>query len=188
MYSMFTQSSPPPIITHWHIDRIVRYSVGFGKFKIIELLYFVCVKSNLSLLVTPAFIYLVSFCSWHSVSTKCPCSLHEYSTQLFDLFFLHFICLSLQKRSCLSTVQQEWFCVSSQKRACPQMVEDFLFACRHVSPDVLCYVANMADQNGNTALHYSVSHSNFSVVTILLAAGTPRPIHLIFNAEVSYFL
>ncbi|XP_043094269.1 KN motif and ankyrin repeat domain-containing protein 1b isoform X2 [Puntigrus tetrazona] len=74
-------------------------------------------------------------------------------------------------RSCLSTVQQEWFCVSSQKRACPQIVEDFLFACRHVSPDVLCYVANMADQNGNTALHYSVSHSNFSIVKILLAAG-----------------
>uniref|UniRef100_A0A8C1IZB9 Uncharacterized protein n=1 Tax=Cyprinus carpio TaxID=7962 RepID=A0A8C1IZB9_CYPCA len=74
-------------------------------------------------------------------------------------------------RSCLSTVQQEWFCVSSQKRACPQIVEDFLFACRHVSPDVLCYVANMADQNGNTALHYSVSHSNFSIVKVLLAAG-----------------
>ncbi|KAI2664638.1 KN motif and ankyrin repeat domain-containing protein 1 [Labeo rohita] len=74
-------------------------------------------------------------------------------------------------RSCLSTVQQEWFCVSSQKRACPQIVEDFLFACRHVSPDVLCYVANMADQNGNTALHYSVSHSNFSIVKILLDAG-----------------
>ncbi|XP_051751436.1 KN motif and ankyrin repeat domain-containing protein 1b [Ctenopharyngodon idella] len=74
-------------------------------------------------------------------------------------------------RSCLGTVQQEWFCLSSQKRACPQNVEDFLLACRHVSSDVLCHVANMADQNGNTALHYSVSHSNFSVVKILLAAG-----------------
>ncbi|XP_057205096.1 KN motif and ankyrin repeat domain-containing protein 1b isoform X2 [Triplophysa rosa] len=74
-------------------------------------------------------------------------------------------------RSSLNTVQQEWFCVSSQKRACPQNVEDFLSACRLVSPDVLCYVANMADQNGNTALHYSVSHSNFSIVKILLAAG-----------------
>nr|XP_055055526.1 KN motif and ankyrin repeat domain-containing protein 1b [Misgurnus anguillicaudatus]XP_055055527.1 KN motif and ankyrin repeat domain-containing protein 1b [Misgurnus anguillicaudatus]XP_055055529.1 KN motif and ankyrin repeat domain-containing protein 1b [Misgurnus anguillicaudatus]XP_055055530.1 KN motif and ankyrin repeat domain-containing protein 1b [Misgurnus anguillicaudatus]XP_055055531.1 KN motif and ankyrin repeat domain-containing protein 1b [Misgurnus anguillicaudatus]XP_0550555 len=74
-------------------------------------------------------------------------------------------------RSSLNTVQQEWFYVSSQKRACPNIVEDFLFACRLVSPDVLCYVANMADQNGNTALHYSVSHSNFSVVKILLAAG-----------------
>lgn len=76
-----------------------------------------------------------------------------------------------EHRSCLSTVQQEWFCVSSQKRVCPQIVEDFLFACCQVSPDVLCYVANMPDQNGNTALHYSVSHSNFSVVKVLLAAG-----------------
>ncbi|TRY59539.1 hypothetical protein DNTS_012232 [Danionella cerebrum] len=75
------------------------------------------------------------------------------------------------KRSCLSSIQQEWFCLSSQKKACPQMVEDFLSACCQISPDVLCYVANMADQNGNTALHYSVSHSNFSVVKVLLAAG-----------------
>lgn len=44
--------------------------------------------------------------------------------------------------------------------------------CRHVSPAVLTHVANMADQNGNTALHYSVSHSNFRVVQKLLDAGT----------------
>lgn len=71
--------------------------------------------------------------------------------------------------------------MSSQKRACPQNVEDFLSACRLVSPDVLCYVANMADQNGNTALHYSVSHSNFSVVRILLAAGTLNPVFMGFS-------
>ncbi|XP_053533166.1 KN motif and ankyrin repeat domain-containing protein 1 isoform X2 [Ictalurus punctatus] len=43
--------------------------------------------------------------------------------------------------------------------------------CHHVSPAVLTHVANMADQNGNTALHYSVSHSNFRVVQKLLDAG-----------------
>lgn len=43
MYSMFTQSFPYPIITHWHIDQIVRCSVGFLNFKIIVLLYFVSV-------------------------------------------------------------------------------------------------------------------------------------------------
>lgn len=69
-------------------------------------------------------------------------------------------------------MQQEWFRVSSQKNACPATVEDFLHACRHVSPAVLTHVANMADQNGNTALHYSVSHSNFKVVQKLLDAGT----------------
>ncbi|KAG9281787.1 KN motif and ankyrin repeat domain-containing protein 1-like [Astyanax mexicanus] len=73
-------------------------------------------------------------------------------------------------RSCLNTIQQEWFRVSSQKKACPDTVEDFLCLCRHVSPAVLTHVANMADQNGNTALHYSVSHSNFRVVQKLLDA------------------
>ncbi|XP_072528432.1 KN motif and ankyrin repeat domain-containing protein 1b [Salminus brasiliensis] len=74
-------------------------------------------------------------------------------------------------RSCLNMIQQEWFRVSSQKKACPDTVEDFLCVCRCVSPAVLTHVANMADQNGNTALHYSVSHSNFKVVQKLLDAG-----------------
>lgn len=76
------------------------------------------------------------------------------------------------KRSCLNVIQQDWFCVSSQKKACPETVEGFLSMCRHVSPAVLTHVANMADRNGNTALHYSVSHSNFRVVQKLLDAGT----------------
>ncbi|XP_027021408.2 KN motif and ankyrin repeat domain-containing protein 1b isoform X3 [Tachysurus fulvidraco] len=74
-------------------------------------------------------------------------------------------------RSCLNIIQQDWFCESSQKKACPEAVDGFLSMCRHVSPAVLTQVANMADQNGNTALHYSVSHSNFRVVQKLLDAG-----------------
>ncbi|KAF4073108.1 hypothetical protein AMELA_G00255050 [Ameiurus melas] len=74
-------------------------------------------------------------------------------------------------RSCLNVIQQDWFCVSSQKKAYPETVERFLSMCLHVSPAVLTHVANMADQNGNTALHYSVSHSNFRVVQKLLDAG-----------------
>ncbi|XP_061115577.1 KN motif and ankyrin repeat domain-containing protein 1a [Conger conger] len=73
-------------------------------------------------------------------------------------------------RTCLNTVQQEWFRVSSQKTAKPGMVEDFLSAFRAVSLDVLRHVVNMADANGNTALHYSVSHSNFDIVQRLLNA------------------
>ena len=78
---------------------------------------------------------------------------------------------SLQ-RSCLNTLQHEWFRVSSQKSAVPAAVKDHLSAFRAVSPSVLRHVANMADGNGNTALHYSVSHSNFRVVKMLLDAGT----------------
>ncbi|XP_076005466.1 KN motif and ankyrin repeat domain-containing protein 1a isoform X2 [Genypterus blacodes] len=73
-------------------------------------------------------------------------------------------------RSCLNTVQHEWFRVSSQKAAMAAMVEDFLGAFTTISPAVLHHVVNMADGNGNTALHYSVSHSNFQVVKKLLDA------------------
>lgn len=61
--------------------------------------------------------------------------------------------------------------MSSQKSAVPAMVEDYLAAFRGVSSSVLRHVVNMADGNGNTALHYSVSHSNFDIVKRLLDAG-----------------
>uniref|UniRef100_A0A671WJT4 KN motif and ankyrin repeat domains 1a n=1 Tax=Sparus aurata TaxID=8175 RepID=A0A671WJT4_SPAAU len=73
-------------------------------------------------------------------------------------------------RACLNTVQHEWFRVSSQKAAMAAMVEDYLGAFGAVSPAVLRHIVNMADGNGNTALHYSVSHSNFQVVKKLLDA------------------
>ncbi|XP_026177774.1 KN motif and ankyrin repeat domain-containing protein 1a isoform X2 [Mastacembelus armatus] len=73
-------------------------------------------------------------------------------------------------RACLNTVQHEWFRVSSQKAAVAAMVEDYLGAFGAVSPAVLRHIVNMADGNGNTALHYSVSHSNFQVVKKLLDA------------------
>lgn len=75
------------------------------------------------------------------------------------------------QRACLNTVQHEWFRVSSQKAALAAMVEDYLGGFGAVSPAVLRHVVNMADGNGNTALHYSVSHSNFQVVKKLLDAG-----------------
>ncbi|XP_052448179.1 KN motif and ankyrin repeat domain-containing protein 1 isoform X1 [Carassius gibelio] len=73
-------------------------------------------------------------------------------------------------RSCVNTVQHEWFRVSSQKTAVAEMVEDYLNAFRGVSPALLQHIVNMADGNGNTALHYSVSHSNFHIVKKLLDA------------------
>ncbi|XP_072243439.1 KN motif and ankyrin repeat domain-containing protein 1a isoform X1 [Leuresthes tenuis] len=73
-------------------------------------------------------------------------------------------------RACVNTVQLEWFRVSSQKAAMAAMVEDYLGAFDAISPAVLRHIVNMADGNGNTALHYSVSHSNFQVVKKLLDA------------------
>ncbi|XP_059689568.1 KN motif and ankyrin repeat domain-containing protein 1 isoform X3 [Gavia stellata] len=74
-------------------------------------------------------------------------------------------------RFCLNTIQHEWFRVSSQKSAVPEMVGDYITAFEAISPAVLRHIINMADGNGNTALHYSVSHSNFEIVKLLLDAN-----------------
>lgn len=69
------------------------------------------------------------------------------------------------------TVQLEWFRISSAKMAQPTRVSDYLMAFSEVSSSLLEHVVNMIDGNGNTALHYSVSHSNFEVVGLLLDTG-----------------
>ncbi|XP_060928218.1 KN motif and ankyrin repeat domain-containing protein 1-like [Limanda limanda] len=77
---------------------------------------------------------------------------------------------SRELHNCLQTLQQEWFSTSSHKSAAPDAVADYLSAFRVISPAVLQHIANMVDGNGNTALHYSVSHSNFGIVKRLLDA------------------
>ncbi|NXA53532.1 KANK3 protein, partial [Nothocercus julius] len=70
-----------------------------------------------------------------------------------------------------SLVLQEWFRVSSQKSSVPDTVANHLLAFAEVSPALLANMVNLADGNGNTALHYSVSHSNFHIVRLLLDTG-----------------
>lgn len=62
----------------------------------------------------------------------------------------------------------EWFQISSTDSAVPENVEDYLDYFEEQSWDLLTFMVNLADKNGNTALHYSVSHGNFDVVSILL--------------------
>ncbi|KAJ8277419.1 hypothetical protein GJAV_G00074960 [Gymnothorax javanicus] len=81
---------------------------------------------------------------------------------------------ALKSKEVLSSthsVQLEWFRVSSAKMAQPSRVSDYLMAFSEVSPALLAHVVNMTDGNGNSALHYSVSHSNFTVVGLLLDTG-----------------
>lgn len=91
--------------------------------------------------------------------------------QLLHQRFFLFVCLLLPQRASVNAVQHEWFRASSQKAASASAVADHLAAFGAVCPSVLRHVVNMADGNGNTALHYSVSHSNFPVVKKLLDAG-----------------
>ncbi|NXK53582.1 KANK4 protein, partial [Chauna torquata] len=74
-------------------------------------------------------------------------------------------------RHVLSTVCQEWFRVSSRKSSSAEVVAAYLQALGAIQPQLLEVVVNLADRNGNTALHYSVSHSNFPIAKLLLDTG-----------------
>lgn len=65
-------------------------------------------------------------------------------------------------------VQKEWFKISSTDTANPHDVEDYLDCFEDFSNNLLRYLVNLIDTNGNTAMHYAVSHGNYDVVSILL--------------------
>ncbi|NXD83060.1 KANK4 protein, partial [Halcyon senegalensis] len=77
-------------------------------------------------------------------------------------------------RHVLSTVCQEWFRVSSCKSSSPEVVAAYLKVLWAIQPQLLEMVVNLADRNGNTALHYSISHSNFPIAKLLLDTGVCR--------------
>ncbi|XP_066298597.1 KN motif and ankyrin repeat domain-containing protein 1-like isoform X3 [Branchiostoma lanceolatum] len=71
----------------------------------------------------------------------------------------------------MNTIQQEWMKAGAQKTSDVHVVRDYLAAFQQMASGVLAKIVNLADGNGNTALHYSVSHSNFDIVEILLETG-----------------
>ncbi|XP_061681365.1 KN motif and ankyrin repeat domain-containing protein 3 isoform X2 [Syngnathoides biaculeatus] len=76
-----------------------------------------------------------------------------------------------EMRQVLVVLYQEWFKVSSQKTSQADTVRSYLRQVGLTTPTLLPYVVNLTDGNGNMALHYSVSHSNFPVVKLLLDTG-----------------
>lgn len=75
------------------------------------------------------------------------------------------------QRQVLVALYQEWFRVSSQKDSQADTVRAYLRQVSLTTPTLLPYVVNLTDGNGNMALHYCVSHSNFPVVKLLLDTG-----------------
>ncbi|KAI4881329.1 hypothetical protein NFI96_029941 [Prochilodus magdalenae] len=74
-------------------------------------------------------------------------------------------------RQALTVVFQQWFHVSAEEDSCAGTVALYLKEVSTKTPTVLQFLVNMVDDNGNTALHYSISHSNFSIVKLLLDTG-----------------
>jgi ankyrin repeat protein len=79
--------------------------------------------------------------------------------------------LSWSCQNAARLVAQEWFRVSSQKRSQAESVAGVLRGVKSLGPELLAYVVNLADGNGNTALHYSVSHGNLAISSLLLDTG-----------------
>ncbi len=83
-----------------------------------------------------------------------------------------------QVTNAVNIIQQEWFRISSTKQSNPLDVEDYLDVMEEMTTkgtELLARVVNMTDVNGNTALHYSVSHGNFDVVSVLLDSKVANP-------------
>jgi hypothetical protein len=85
-----------------------------------------------------------------------------------------------QVTNAVNIIQQEWFKTSSTKQSNPLDVEDYLDVIEELAGagsgrELLSRVVNMTDVNGNTSLHYSVSHGNFDVVSVLLDAKVSNP-------------
>uniref|UniRef100_A0A8C6Y9D6 KN motif and ankyrin repeat domains 2 n=1 Tax=Naja naja TaxID=35670 RepID=A0A8C6Y9D6_NAJNA len=81
-------------------------------------------------------------------------------------------CAVLQKYlETYTSMLHYWLKLSCHKEADPDLISLHLTDFRAVSPQLLEFIINMADANGNTALHYTVSHSNFPLVAKLIETG-----------------
>uniref|UniRef100_A0A8C5LQE9 KN motif and ankyrin repeat domain-containing protein 2 n=1 Tax=Leptobrachium leishanense TaxID=445787 RepID=A0A8C5LQE9_9ANUR len=76
-----------------------------------------------------------------------------------------------EKVAAHEAVLQEWMKILRQKDVDPAIIRHHLTVFRAMSPLLLQVIVNMADAKGNTAVHYAVSQSNFTVVRQLLETG-----------------
>lgn len=74
-------------------------------------------------------------------------------------------------RKALVVFFQHWFSAAAEEASVCSMVAEYLREVKRVTPSLLPFLINMADDNGNTVLHYSVSHCNYSIVSLILDTG-----------------
>ncbi|XP_018532840.1 KN motif and ankyrin repeat domain-containing protein 4 isoform X1 [Lates calcarifer] len=74
-------------------------------------------------------------------------------------------------RKALVVLFQHWFTAAAEEASVASRVATYLKEVRKATPSLLAFLVNLADDNGNTVLHYSVSHCNYSIVSLLLDTG-----------------
>lgn len=80
---------------------------------------------------------------------------------------------------------QHWFSAAAEEASDTSRVAAYLKHVKKETPSLLAFLVNLADDNGNTVLHYSVSHCNYSIVSLLLDTGniTVLPGLLYYNVR-----
>ncbi|XP_059200422.1 KN motif and ankyrin repeat domain-containing protein 4-like [Centropristis striata] len=74
-------------------------------------------------------------------------------------------------RKALVVLFQHWFSAAAEEASVASRVALYLREVKKATPSLLAFLINLADDNGNTVLHYSVSHCNYSIVSLLLDTG-----------------
>uniref|UniRef100_A0A3Q1FQR7 KN motif and ankyrin repeat domain-containing protein 4-like n=1 Tax=Acanthochromis polyacanthus TaxID=80966 RepID=A0A3Q1FQR7_9TELE len=74
-------------------------------------------------------------------------------------------------RKALVVLFQHWFSAAAEEASVASRVSVYLKEVKKATPSLLTFLVNLADDNGNTVLHYSVSHCNYSIVSLLLETG-----------------
>ncbi|CAL8326678.1 unnamed protein product [Arctogadus glacialis] len=74
-------------------------------------------------------------------------------------------------RKALVVLFHHWFGVAAEENAAANSVSLYLGEVKKTTPPLLGFLVNLADDNGNTALHYSLSHCNYGIVSLLLETG-----------------
>nr|XP_040027039.1 KN motif and ankyrin repeat domain-containing protein 4-like isoform X2 [Gasterosteus aculeatus aculeatus] len=74
-------------------------------------------------------------------------------------------------RKALVVLFQHWFSAAAEETSEAGRVSAYLSDVKKTTPSLLAFLINLADDNGNTALHYSVSHCNHSIVSLILDTG-----------------
>lgn len=90
---------------------------------------------------------------------------------MLEKFTYCYSTLPIFQRKALVVLFQHWFSAAAEEAAVASRVAVYLKEVKRSTPSLLAFLVNLEDDNSNTVLHYSISHCNYSIVSLLLDTG-----------------
>lgn len=100
------------------------------------------------------------------------------------LWFVFFV----SQRKALVVLFQHWFSAAAEEAAVLSKVSMYLKEVKRSTPSLLAFLINLEDDNSNTVLHYSISHCNYGIVSLLLDTGRGFVLAELLNMATACFL